>query len=216
MKIKKNRLVKTLLFTLCLSVLAVVGNTSIASASTFPNINYTVKAGDCMWKICDIYQIGVSDIIAANPQISNPNMIVPAQVIKVPNLTSVKTVEKQVQVMVNNERAKVGLSPLALNWQLSRMARYKSQDMINKGYFSHQSPTYGSPFDMMKSFGFTYMSAGENIAEGQSTATEVMTGWMNSPGHKANILSNNYSEIGVGLAKKADGTCYWTQDFIGK
>jgi len=216
MKIKKNRLFKTLLFTLCLSVLAVVGNTSIASASTFPNINYTVKPGDCMWKICDIYQIGVSDIIAANPQISNPNMIVPAQVIKVPNLTSVKTVEKQVQVMVNNERAKVGLSPLALNWQLSRMARYKSQDMINKGYFSHQSPTYGSPFDMMKSFGFTYMSAGENIAEGQSTATEVMTGWMNSPGHKANILSNNYSEIGVGLAKKADGTCYWTQDFIGK
>ena len=118
--------------------------------------------------------------------------------------------------MVNNERAKVGLSPLALNLQLSTMARSKSQDMIDKGYFSHQSPTYGSPFDMMKSFGFTYMSAGENIAEGQSTAIEIMTSWMNSPGHKANILSNNYSEIGVGLAIKTDGTCYWTQDFIGR
>ena len=184
MKIKKNRLVKTLLFTVCLSALVVIGNTSIVSASS-PNINYTSNAGT-------------------------------NQVVKSPNLTSVKTVEKQVQVMVNNERAKVGLSPLALNLQLSTMARSKSQDMIDKGYFSHQSPTYGSPFDMMKSFGFTYMSAGENIAEGQSTAIEIMTSWMNSPGHKANILSNNYSDIGVELAIKTDGTCYWTQDFIGR
>ena len=185
MNTKKNRLVKALLFTVCLSALVVIGNSSIISAATSLNSNYTSNAGA-------------------------------TQVVKSPNLTSVKTVEKQVQVMVNNERAKVGLSPLTLNWQLSRMARYKSQDMIDKGYFSHQSPTYGSPFDMMKSFGFNYMSAGENIAEGQSTATEVMTSWMNSPGHKANILSNNYSDIGVELAIKTDGTCYWTQDFIGR
>ena len=110
----------------------------------------------------------------------------------------------------------MGLAPLKANWELSRVARYKSQDMIDKNYFSHTSPTYGSPFDMMTNFGIKYMSAGENIAYGQPTPTSVMTGWMNSAGHKANILSKNYTEIGVGVAKKSDGTIYWTQQFIGK
>ncbi|WP_291635467.1 LysM peptidoglycan-binding domain-containing protein [Clostridium sp.] len=168
-----NKSVKALILTL--SILATTGISSIASAQVFPNINYTVKAGDSIWRICYKYQVGVSEVIAANPQISNPNMIYVNQIIKVPNLTEVKVIEKQVVTMVNTERAKVGLAPLKLNWQLSRVARYKSQDMIDKNYFSHQSPTYGSPFDMMKNFGIKYMSAGENIAYGQRTATEVMT-----------------------------------------
>jgi len=209
-----NKPLKGLILTL--SILATTGISSVASAQVFPTINYTVKAGDSLWRICDKYQVGVSDVISANPQIANPNMININQIVKVPNLASVKVIEKQIATMVNSERAKVGLAPLKLNWQLSRVARYKSQDMIDKNYFSHQSPTYGSPFDMMKNFGIKYMAAGENIAYGQRTATEVMTGWMNSPGHKANILSKNYSEIGVGLAKKTDGTCYWTQQFIGR
>jgi len=222
MKITKNKLVKTLLFTVCLSALAVLGKPSIVSASTCPNTNYTFNAGaEQAIKALDLTSIKTVEkqVQVSASTCPNTNYTSNAgakQAIKAPNLTSVKTVEKQVQVMVNNERAKVGLSPLALNLQLSTMARAKSQDMIDKGYFSHQSPTYGSPFDMMKSFGFTYMSAGENIAEGQPTATEVMNSWMNSAGHKANILNKSYSEIGVGLAKKSDGTCYWTQDFIGK
>lgn len=116
--------------------------------------------------------------------------------------------------LVNVERSKNGLAPLTANTELSKMATVKAQDMINKNYFSHTSPTYGSPFDMMTKFGIKYTAAGENIAYGQKTAAEVMNGWMNSPGHRANILSSNYTQIGVGLAKKADGTIYWVQEFI--
>ena len=207
-----NKLVKTLIIT---SVITVSTGIS-ALAQVFPTVNYTVKSGDSLWKICDKYKVGVSDVIKANPQIANPNIINVNQMVKIPDLTSVKTVEQQVATMVNSERAKAGLSPLKVNWQLSRVARYKSQDMIDKNYFSHTSPTYGSPFVMMKNFGIQYSSAGENIAYGQPTATSVMTGWMNSPGHRANILNSSYTEIGVGLAKNSDGTCYWTQQFIGK
>ena len=198
-----------------LTVVLTVATGITAMAQTFPTINYTVKSGDSMWKICDKYQVGVSEMITANPLIKNPNVLNINQIVKVPNLASVKTVESQVAVMVNNERSKAGLKPLTLNWQLSRVARYKSQDMIDKNYFDHTSPTYGSPFTMMTNFGIKYMSAGENIAYGQQTATAVMTAWMNSAGHRANILSANYSQIGVGLALKSDGTCYWTQQFIG-
>jgi uncharacterized protein YkwD len=86
--------------------------------------------------------------------------------------------------------------------------------MIDKNYFSHTSPTYGSPFDMMETFGLKFSAAAENIAYGQRTAQAVVTAWMNSPGHKANILSKATTHIGVGAAKKADGTLYWTQMFM--
>jgi uncharacterized YkwD family protein len=120
--------------------------------------------------------------------------------------------ENEVIRLVNIERSKHGLAPLKANWELSRVARMKSQDMKSKGFFSHYSPTYGSPFDMMKKFGFNFYSAGENIAMGQRTPQEVMTAWMNSPGHRANILKADFKEIGVGLAK--DGAMYWPQMFM--
>ncbi len=87
--------------------------------------------------------------------------------------------------------------------------------MVNKNYFSHTSPTYGSPFDMMKQFGISYKTAGENIAMGQKTPSEVVTAWMNSEGHRKNILSSSFTQIGVGVAKNANGQLYWTQMFIG-
>ena len=86
--------------------------------------------------------------------------------------------------------------------------------MKDKGYFSHTSPTYGSPFDMMKNFGISYSYAGENIAKGQRSPQQVMNGWMNSSGHRANILSANFTEIGVGYTVDQNGTTYWTQMFI--
>jgi uncharacterized YkwD family protein/spore coat assembly protein SafA len=175
-------------------------------------ITYTVRSGDSMWKIAVKFQIGVSEIINANKQITNPNMIYPGQRLTVPNINDVKALENEVIRLVNIERSKHGLRPLTANWELSRVARIKSQDMKNKGYFSHYSPTYGSPFDMMKKFGFKFYSAGENIAMGQRTPQEVMTAWMNSPGHRANILKADFKEIGVGLAK--DGALYWTQMFM--
>lgn len=122
--------------------------------------------------------------------------------------------EQQVVTLVNEERAKEGLKPLELDTELSDVAREKSKDMMDKGYFDHTSPTYGSPFDMMKQFGIEYSSAGENIAKGQKTPEEVMEGWMNSDGHRKNIMNPDFTHIGVGFVE-GDST-YWTQMFISK
>nr|WP_242950615.1 SafA/ExsA family spore coat assembly protein [Clostridium grantii] len=176
--------------------------------------DYAVKSGDSIWKICLKYQVGVSELLSVNPQVSNPDLIYPGQILRVPNLDDIKNLENEVARLVNVERNKQGLSSLKINWQLSRIARYKSQDMIDKNYFSHTSPTYGSPFQMIKDFGMQYTAAGENIAYGQNSASSVMTSWMNSPGHRSNILSTSYAEIGVGVAKDSAGRLYWTQMFI--
>ena len=174
---------------------------------------YTVKSGDTMWKIAVKYQIGVDEIINANSQVSNPDMIYPMQKLNIPNIDQTKGVEQEVLDLVNQERAKAGLKPLQMDWELQRVARTKSKDMSAKNYFSHQSPTYGSPFDMMKQFGISYRTAGENIAMGQRTPQEVMNAWMNSSGHRANILKAEFTHLGVGY--EANGN-YWTQMFIGK
>jgi uncharacterized YkwD family protein len=115
--------------------------------------------------------------------------------------------------LANAERAKVGAPALKSNTDLNKLATMKSQDIVEKNYFSHQSPTYGSPFDMMKKYGITYKTAGENIAMGQRTPEEVVTAWMNSPGHRANILKASFTHIGVGYVASGN---YWTQEFIGK
>ncbi len=128
------------------------------------------------------------------------------------SVTNTSTYEQQVIDLINEIRIKNGLSPLTENTALSRCAKAKSQDMHDKRYFSHQSPTYGSPFDMMKQFGITYRTAGENIAMGQSTPQAVVNAWMNSEGHRANILNASFTQIGMGYV--ADGH-YWTQQFIG-
>ncbi|MFC4025714.1 CAP domain-containing protein [Oceanobacillus longus] len=121
--------------------------------------------------------------------------------------------EQEVVELTNQERAKQGLSALQIDTELSKVAREKSNDMAVNNYFDHNSPTYGSPFDMMKSFGITYNTAGENIAQGQRTPAEVVEAWMNSEGHRANILNGNYTHIGVGYVEQGN---HWTQQFIGK
>ncbi|NMS90275.1 sporulation protein [Clostridioides difficile] len=123
--------------------------------------------------------------------------------------------QKEVVDLVNIERAKAGLNPLTLDSSVSNVATKKSQDMIDNNYFSHNSPTYGSPFDMLKKFGISYKTAGENIAMGQKTPKEVVNAWMNSEGHRKNILNPNFSKIGVGVAQKSGGSLYWTQIFVG-
>ncbi|MBB6691009.1 hypothetical protein H7B90_06285 [Cohnella xylanilytica] len=112
--------------------------------------------------------------------------------------------------LVNQARSSAGLQALTLDDSLSKAAMAKAQDMYNNNYFDHQSPTYGSPFDMMKSFGITFNYAGENIAKGQSSPTEVMNQWMNSPGHRANILNSNFTRIGIAYYNTE-----WVQEFTG-
>lgn len=117
----------------------------------------------------------------------------------------------QVVELVNQERAKVGLKALSVDSKLQTMAQDKAIDMFKNNYFDHTSPTYGTPFEMMKTYGISYRAAGENIAKGQSSPAQVMKSWMNSSGHKANILSSNFTAIGVGYQNGV-----WVQDFIGK
>ena len=131
------------------------------------------------------------------------------------NTANFSSYQKQVLDLVNAERTKRGLKALTLDTKLSNVATMKSQDMIDKNYFDHNSPTYGSPFDMMRKFGVSYRSAGENIAEGQRSPQEVMNAWMNSEGHRKNILNPNFTTLGVGVAKTSSGRLYWTQMFIG-
>lgn len=123
------------------------------------------------------------------------------------------TYEKKVVQLVNIERAKSGLGKLTLNTTLSNSARAKSQDMIDNRYFSHTSPTYGNVGNMLKKFGISYTAYGENIAYGQKTPEQVVKAWMESPGHRANILSPHFSKIGVGYVTSSSGTPYWTQQF---
>ena len=121
--------------------------------------------------------------------------------------------EVQVVELTNAERAKQGLAPLQIDNELSKVARDKSKDMATNGYFDHNSPVHGSPFDMVKSYGINYNAAGENIAKGQRSPEEVVNAWMNSPGHRANIMNGSFTHIGVGFVEQGN---HWTQMFIGK
>lgn len=173
---------------------------------------YTVVSGDSLWKIAVKTQTGLSEMISANPQIKNPALIYPNQKITIPDKNpQTQTNAQEVVRLVNVERAKQGLKALAINWELQRVAQLKAKDLTDNNYFSHTSPTYGSPFQMMKSFGIKYSSAGENIAKGQRTPQEVMTAWMNSSGHRANILNSSYTQIGVGYDSRSNS---WVQMFI--
>lgn len=126
------------------------------------------------------------------------------------DLSGMTQLEQAACELVNEERQANGLEPLEISAELSVKARIKAQDMRDNNYFSHTSPTYGSPFAMMQSLGITYRTAGENIAMGYQVAEAVVEAWMNSPSHRANILSASYDTMGIG---HTDG--YWAQWFIG-
>ena len=200
---------KKLLLFIASMMLACVLMMSTSAAST-----HTVVKGDTMWKIAVQYEVGLSEIRSANPQITNADLIYPGQVLNIPTTdTTVLNYEKEVVRLVNEIRAENGLQALTYDWELSRVARYKSQDMKDNKYFSHTSPTYGSPFQMIKNFGITYRSAGENIAKGYATPQAVVNGWMNFSGPRANILNASFNRIGVGYVASGN---YWTQMFIQK
>lgn len=124
-------------------------------------------------------------------------------------------VAQQILDLVNEQRVAAGVSELTLSTDVSSVAQVKADDMAQNGYFDHNSPTYGSPFDMLTSFGVSYRTAGENIAKGQQTAEAVMNAWMNSSGHKENILNSSYKQLGVGYSAN-NGSPVWVQMFIAQ
>ncbi len=130
--------------------------------------------------------------------------------------SSESAMEQEVLALVNEVRAENGLSALTWAEDIAEIARAHSADMINRSFFSHTNPDGESPFDRLKSNGISYNAAAENIAYGQRTAEAVMESWMNSSGHRANILNKNVKEIGIGAVKNSQGTVYWTQMFIAR
>jgi uncharacterized YkwD family protein len=150
---------------------------------------------------------------APKPAAPAPAAPAPKPAAPAPATGDVSAYVQQVIDLTNAQRSKNGLPALKHDTQLSGVAQKKSVDMAQNNYFSHTSPTYGSPFDMMRDMGVSYKSAGENIAQGQRTPQEVVTAWMNSEGHRKNILSANFTHIGVGYEKSGN---HWTQMFIGK
>jgi uncharacterized YkwD family protein/spore coat assembly protein SafA len=194
-----------------------------SSAAMAAPATHTVSGNDTMWLISQKYGISLTSLIKANPQVANPNVIWSGMSLNIPGSTSTNagtktpvttapsqtTFASQVVNLVNQERSKAGLGPLTSNSALTAMALDKAKDMYNNGYFDHTSPTYGSPFDMMSTYGIRYSYAGENIAKGQQTPEAVMKAWMNSTGHRQNILSPNFTQIGVAFYNGE-----WVQEFI--
>ncbi|MDQ0224994.1 putative YkwD family protein [Metabacillus niabensis] len=142
-----------------------------------------------------------------------PNNATDQQQKAAPQTQGLSQAVQQVIDLTNAERRRNGLADLKADTKLSGVAQKKSEDMQQNNYFSHTSPTYGSPFDMMRDFGVTYKTAGENIAQGQQTPQQVVQAWMNSEGHRKNILSRDFTHIGVGYDSNGH---HWTQMFIGK
>ncbi len=191
------------------------------------------QKGDSMWRIAKRYKIPFHVILDLNRHYPNPDLIHPNDDIQLPdgehgqstleanNDKGLEIAEQagstvqasEVLQLVNKERAKQGLKALTLSNELTNVATIKAKDMRDKNYFDHTSPTYGSPFDMMRRFGIQYTSAGENIAAGQRSAQEVMDSWMNSSGHRANILNKDYEQLGVGYVEGGSYKTYWVQMF---
>lgn len=131
------------------------------------------------------------------------------------NTTNLTSDEWEVFNLINQQRSQNGLSPLKIDYEVQRVARIKAQDMVNNNYFSHTSPTYGSPFNMLNNFKVSYRTAGENIA-GNSSNSAAVTAWMNSSGHKANILNSSFNYTGIGVVNGSKYGKIYVQMFIGK
>ncbi len=129
--------------------------------------------------------------------------------------TDISQDEQALLDLVNKARSDAGVGPLKFDSELMKIARLKAKEMVEKNYFSHESPTYGSPFDMMKQFGISFRTAGENIA-GNRTVEGAFKAWMNSEGHRKNILNGNFNYTGIGIVESSTYGKILVQQFIGR
>ncbi|SHK08306.1 uncharacterized protein, YkwD family [Anaerobranca californiensis DSM 14826] len=196
-------------------------------------IVYTVQRGDTLFLLAQRFNTTVSAIMETNG-LSNhiiyidQRLLIPStkempqpQQQQLPSQQPPQQQTKQQQMelemleLVNQERVRHGLKPLIMDQNIVMVARLKSQDMIVNKYFAHNSPVYGSPFDMMRSFGISFRTAGENLA-GSPSVIRAHTNLMNSPGHRANILNPNFTHIGIGIVEGGPYGIMFTQMFVGK
>lgn len=216
---------------LSLAVGLFVGTSNTTEASDYLHFDeppfeaYKVYKGDSFFYIGERYGVDYRELMRLNPNVDPYNMRVGSTIKLVDsesnnnnqNSNYANAYEQEVLELVNKERAERGLPSLKLDNEVGKVARAKSQDMLDNQYFSHNSPTYGSPFDMLTDFGVSYRGAAENIAAGQRSPESVMKSWMNSAGHKKNILKESLTHIGIGHVEgDSQYGHYWTQMFISK
>ncbi len=186
-----------------------LNSTAKDSTKTFRFV-YTYKDGKWILTQQDSPLPGKDKPIKTPPSTPTPPIEEPNK----PPTTSLSADENKMLELVNSERLKAGLKPLKSDMRLVDLSRKKSKDMIDKKYFSHTSPTYGTPFDALKNNGISYRYAGENLA-GAPTVERAHSALMNSPGHRANILNPNYTHIGIGIIDGGPYGKMYTQTFIG-
>lgn len=224
-KTKGNSIIRKTALLLALILVLPIALGTAASAYT---VEHRVSSGESLWAISKKYGVSFSSILSANSGLKNPNLIYPNQIIYVAlpqsgnggnsgggnnsGSQASSGVQAEILRLTNQYRASYGLKALSLDSAVTKVAQEKANDMARNNYFSHTSPTYGSPFQMLKSFGVSYRAAGENIAKGYSGAKSVVEGWMNSEGHRANILNSSFTKLGVGYNSSGN---YWVQIFVG-
>ncbi|WZL74161.1 CAP domain-containing protein [Clostridiaceae bacterium 35-E11] len=162
-----------------------------------------------------VVQTDEGEVGAVDPAQVQPHVEAPKLTNQEANIAKLTPNEEEMLRLLNGERTKNGLNPLKADMEITKVARLKSQDMIDKNYFSHNSPTYGSPFDMLKKFGVSYIYAGENLA-GNPSVQNAHESLMNSEGHRKNILNPNFTHIGIGIKEGSKYGKMCTQMFVGR
>lgn len=204
-----------------LIVISLVGLSIIPALAASYSTKYSTKSntyyfnsGSYSTKVIYVKYPNSSSPVVTTPTTPSTTPSTPTTPSTTPS-TGLAAEESKMVNLVNQARMNQGIQPLSVNQQLTNLARLKSQDMVDNNYFSHTSPTYGSPFEMMKNAGVTYSTAGENIA-GTQTTESAHQNLMNSEGHRANILNSKFTEIGVGIASGSVYGNIYTQMFIGR
>ncbi|MCM3708683.1 MULTISPECIES: CAP domain-containing protein [Cytobacillus] len=185
-------------------------------------VDYRVEQKDTLWEIALRFQKDLHEIINSNPQIENPDLIFPGEMIIIPDngkrAAFPKMGEKENELMrlTNEKRRELRLKPLSVDLQLNAEAKKKSSDMMKFQYVSHNSPTYGDPTEMLRNQQISFLTVKENIGAGYKTAEEMFAAWMNSSVHRENILNKKATHFGGGYCQGGLHGHYWTIFIVEK
>lgn len=169
--------------------------------SKFSRFIFYVSILFCISLVFQCFVFGASNISDAKVILDTDNTVLSNE-------------EQEVLDLINEQRRQYGLPELKAYGELQRVAKLKARDLVNNKYFSHTSPTFGTPFEMLQKEGVTYKYAGENLA-GNETGIKAVNAWMNSPAHKDNILDSDYEYTGIAVVDSEVYGKVYVQLFLG-
>ncbi|MBG9544089.1 CAP domain-containing protein [Cytobacillus firmus] len=184
--------------------------------------DYRVEQKDTLWEIALKFQKDLQEIINGNPQIENPDLIFPGEIIIIPGqgkkiaIPQMDDYENELMRLANEKRREFRLKPLSVDLKLNAAAQKKSSDMMKLQYLSHNSPTYGNPTEMLRNQQISFLTVKENIGAGYKTADEMFDAWMNSAVHRENILNKKATHFGSGYIQGGLHGHYWTLFIVEK